>query len=67
MLLIARLAGWFLFNPVTREAAVVAGEMSQDQLDQRIHDYILAHPEVLMEALQIVDVWNLSDGCGGNG
>ncbi|WP_348640486.1 thioredoxin domain-containing protein, partial [Mesorhizobium sp. M2E.F.Ca.ET.154.01.1.1] len=29
--------------------------MSQDQLDQRIHDYILAHPEVLMQALQSLD------------
>ncbi|MDX8512683.1 DsbA family protein [Mesorhizobium captivum] len=29
--------------------------MSQDQLDQRIHDYILAHPEVLVQALQSLD------------
>ncbi|MER8715516.1 DsbA family protein [Mesorhizobium sp. M0815] len=34
---------------------IAAGEMSQDQFDQRIHDYILAHPEVVMEALQSLD------------
>ncbi|WP_348984119.1 DsbA family protein [Mesorhizobium mediterraneum] len=35
--------------------AIAAGELSQDQFDQRIHDYILAHPEVIMEALQRLD------------
>lgn len=52
LLLTLALAAWFLLNPHTRGPALAAGEMSQDQLDQRIHDYILAHPEVLMEALQ---------------
>ncbi|WP_137935452.1 DsbA family protein [Mesorhizobium comanense] len=58
MLLLVGLAGWFLLNPDIQGAgtsARAAGEMSQDQLDQRIHDYILAHPEVLMEALQSLD------------
>ncbi|WP_217577272.1 DsbA family protein [Mesorhizobium sp. GbtcB19] len=54
-LVIAIIAGWLLLNPGTREAAFAAGEMSQDQLDQRIHDYILAHPEVLVQALQSLD------------
>ncbi|MER9850627.1 DsbA family protein [Mesorhizobium sp. M0106] len=35
--------------------AIAAGEMSQDQFDQRIHDYILAHPEVLVQSLQSLD------------
>jgi protein-disulfide isomerase len=35
--------------------AIAAGEMSQDQFDQRVHDYILAHPEVVMQALQSLD------------
>ncbi|SFO68243.1 Protein-disulfide isomerase [Mesorhizobium sp. NFR06] len=55
MLLVAGVTGWFLLNPGIQGAersAMAAGEPSQDQLDQRIHDYILAHPEVLMEALQ---------------
>ncbi|RWA75430.1 MAG: DsbA family protein [Mesorhizobium sp.] len=58
MLLFAGLAGWFLLNPGiqgTGRSALAAGEMSQDQLDQRIHDYILAHPEVLVQALQSLD------------
>lgn len=57
-ILLAGLAGWFLLNPGllgARGPAFAAGEISQDQLDQRIHDYILAHPEVLMQALQSLD------------
>lgn len=54
-LLIAGIAGWLLLDPGARGAARAAGEMSQDQLDQRIHDYILAHPEVLVQALQSLD------------
>lgn len=52
------LTGWFLLNPSIQGAqrsANAAGEMSEDQLDQRIHDYILAHPEVLVQALQSLD------------
>ncbi|MDX8521389.1 DsbA family protein [Mesorhizobium dulcispinae] len=57
-ILLAALAGWFMLNPGfqgERGPAFAAGEMSQDQLDQRIHDYILAHPEVLVQALQSLD------------
>ena len=54
-LVIAGITGWLLLNPGAREPAHAAGEMSQDQLDQRIHDYILAHPEVLVQALQSLD------------
>ncbi|WP_095201501.1 DsbA family protein [Mesorhizobium carmichaelinearum] len=57
-LLLAGLTGWLLLNPSFQGAlgtAFAAGEMSQDQLDQRIHDYILAHPEVLVQALQSLD------------
>lgn len=57
-LLLAALAGWFLLNPDfqgSQRSALAAGEMSQDQFDQKIHDYILAHPEVLVQALQSLD------------
>ncbi|RWK92124.1 MAG: DsbA family protein [Mesorhizobium sp.] len=54
-LLIAGIAGCLLLNPGAWGVAFAAGEMSQDQLDQRIHDYILAHPEVLVQALQSLD------------
>lgn len=57
-LLLAGVTGWFLLNPGLQGAersAMAAGEMSQDQFDQRVHDYILAHPEVVMQALQSLD------------
>lgn len=55
-LLVAGLTGWFLLGSTGAERpAKAAGEMSQDQLNQRIHDYILAHPEVLVQALQSLD------------
>ncbi|MER8956686.1 DsbA family protein [Mesorhizobium sp. M0833] len=55
-LLFAGLTGWFLLNPGFQAIqANAAGEMSQDQFDQRIHDYILAHPEVLVQALKSLD------------
>ncbi|MER8705347.1 DsbA family protein [Mesorhizobium sp. M1088] len=57
-LLLAAVTGWFLLNPGLQGAgrsATAAGGMSQDQIDQRIHDYILAHPEVLVQALQSLD------------
>jgi protein-disulfide isomerase len=44
---------WLALGPHSQ--AIAAGEMSQDQFDQRVHDYILAHPEVVMEALQSLD------------
>ena len=56
--LLASMTGWLLLNPGFQGAqrlAIAAGEMSQDQFDQRIHDYILAHPEVLVQALQSLD------------
>ncbi|MFK0690804.1 DsbA family protein [Mesorhizobium sp. IMUNJ 23033] len=57
-LLLVGMTGWFLLDPGVQgalQSANAAGEMSQDQLDQRIHDYILAHPEVLVQALQSLD------------
>ncbi len=55
-LLLAALTAWLLINPGFHGTrALAAGQMSQDELDQRIHDYILAHPEVLVQALQSLD------------
>lgn len=54
-LLLAAVTGWLLLNPGfegAQRSAIAAGEMSQDQFDQRVHDYIIAHPEVIMEAIQ---------------
>ena len=58
LLLLAGLTGAFLLNPGlqgARQSAMAAGEMSQNEFDRRVHDYILAHPEVLVEALQSLD------------
>jgi protein-disulfide isomerase len=58
LFLLAVFGGAFLLNPGFQGAersAIAAGEMSQSEFDQRVHDYILAHPEVLVEALQSLD------------
>lgn len=52
-LLLTVATAWLALGPLGH--AIAAGEMSQDQFDQRVHDYILAHPEVVMEALQSLD------------
>jgi protein-disulfide isomerase len=54
-LMLACAMAWLALGPGLQGQAIAAGEMSQDQFDQRIHDYILAHPEVIMEALQSLD------------
>jgi protein-disulfide isomerase len=58
LFLLAVFGGAFLLNPGLQGAgrsAIAAGEMSQSEFDQRVHNYILAHPEVLVEALQSLD------------
>ncbi|CCV08362.1 hypothetical protein MESS2_730258 [Mesorhizobium metallidurans STM 2683] len=57
-LLLVGLTGWFLLNPGlqgVQQSAHAAGEMSQDQFDKRVRDYILANPEIIMQALQSLD------------
>ncbi|QND68453.1 DsbA family protein [Mesorhizobium loti] len=55
-LLLAGVTGWLLIGfQGAQRSAIAAGEMSQDQFDQRVHDYILAHPEVVMQALQSLE------------
>lgn len=57
-LLLVGLTGWFLLNPGLQGAqrsANAAGEMSQDEFDKRVRDYILANPEIIMEALKSLD------------
>ena len=55
-LLLAGVTGWLLLGlQGAQRPASAGGEMSQDQFDQRVHDYILAHPEVVMQALQSLD------------
>ncbi|MER8571277.1 DsbA family protein [Mesorhizobium sp. M1409] len=54
-LMLASATVWLVLGPGFHSQAIAAGEISQDQFDQRIHDYILAHPEVLVQALQSLD------------
>lgn len=53
MLVIA--TAWLALAPGLHGQAIAAGEMSQDEFDKRVHDYILANPEVVMQALQSLD------------
>ena len=58
LLLLAGLTVAFLFNSGPQgaiQSAIAAGGMSPNDFDQRVRDYILAHPEVLVEALQSLD------------
>lgn len=52
-LMLAGATAWLSLSPLGQ--AIAAGEMSQGQFEQRVRDYILAHPEVIMEALQNLD------------
>lgn len=57
-ILLVALAAWFLLNPGfqgVQPSANAAGEMSQDEFDKRVRDYILANPEIIMQALQSLD------------
>ncbi|MFA6031374.1 MAG: DsbA family protein [Myxococcota bacterium] len=53
MLVIA--TAWLALGPGLHGQAMAAGEMSQDEFDKRVHDYILANPDVVMQALQSLD------------
>ncbi|MGT2467709.1 hypothetical protein ACVOMV_27000 (plasmid) [Mesorhizobium atlanticum] len=44
-----------LLSPGGPQFALAQSETPKDQLDQRIRDYILNNPEVIMEALQKLD------------
>ncbi|MEP6567368.1 MAG: DsbA family protein, partial [Mesorhizobium sp.] len=46
---------WLALGPGLHGKAMAAGEMSQDEFDKRVHDYILANPDVVMQALQSLD------------
>jgi protein-disulfide isomerase len=49
-LMLAGATAWLALGPHSQ--AIAAGETSQDQFDQRVHDYIIAHPEVIMESIR---------------
>ncbi|RUX27864.1 DsbA family protein [Mesorhizobium sp. M7A.F.Ca.US.011.01.1.1] len=53
--MLAIATAWLALGPGLHGQAIAAGEISQDEFDKRVHDYILAHPEVIMQALQSLD------------
>lgn len=53
-LLVAAAGGWFALHSGFRGAASAAepvSNMSKAEFEQRVHDYLLAHPEVVTEAI----------------
>jgi protein-disulfide isomerase len=52
--LLAAIAAWVVFDPGFRSTrlAMFTSGMSQDELDRRIHDYLMNHPEVIIQAVQ---------------
>lgn len=51
---IAAFGAWFALDPGFRQgvsAAEAASSMSKDEFEKRVHDYLLAHPEVVAEAV----------------
>ncbi len=55
LVLIAAGAAWYVLDPgfrAGREAPLIAANMPQDEFEQRIRDYLLANPEVIIAAVQ---------------
>ena len=51
--LVAAVAAWFLLAPPLAGAPEArADEMSQEEFEARVRDYLLANPEVILEAVQ---------------
>ncbi len=54
LLFAAAIGTWLMFDPGIRQglsAAEVASSMPKDEFERRVHDYLLAHPEVIAEAI----------------
>ena len=53
--LVGAAVAWFLLDPgfrSERSTASVAGDMPQDEFERRVRDFLLANPEVIVEAVQ---------------
>lgn len=58
LLFAAALGGWFTLDTgLWRGASAVesTSSMSKDEFEQRVHDYLLAHPEVIAEAINSLE------------
>ena len=56
--LLAAAAAWIIFDPGFRDArlAMFSSGMSQDEFDRRIQDYLMTHPEVIIQSVQELEV-----------
>jgi protein-disulfide isomerase len=55
LVVVALVTAWFVLGTGTRtenEASTVAENMSDDEFDRRVHDYLLNNPEVIVQAVQ---------------
>jgi protein-disulfide isomerase len=55
VIVIAAVGAWLMFDPGfrwTRPLSDVAANLSQDAFGQRVREYLLDHPEVIMEAVR---------------
>ncbi len=52
--LLAAVAAWVVFDPGfrTERFALFTSGMPQDEFDRRVRDYLINHPEVIVEAMQ---------------
>src|SRR5260370_41615335 len=54
LILLGAVAAWLVLDPAFRrehQIANLAAEAPKDEFERRVHDYLLAHPEVIMQSV----------------
>lgn len=54
LLLVGAIGAWFAFDPGFRwgrQASNAAADISKDEFDRRVRDYLMGHPEVIMQSV----------------
>lgn len=54
LLVLGAVGSWLVFDPGFgwgQSSSKVAADMSKDEFDRRVHNYLMAHPEVIMESV----------------
>lgn len=54
LLLVIAIGTWFVIDPGFRwgrQASSIAADISKDEFDRRVHDYLMGHPEVIMQSV----------------
>jgi len=58
LLLIAALGAWYLLDPGfgrSRQAILAGANLPQDEFGRKVRDYLVANPEVIVEAMDVLD------------